>query len=31
MSTRIGEGQWSGTDTVADEVMVRFRFTVPIR
>jgi polyisoprenoid-binding protein YceI len=28
---RIGEGQWSDTDTVADEVTVRFRFTVPIR
>ena len=28
---RIGEGQWSDTDTVADEVIVRFRFTVPIR
>jgi polyisoprenoid-binding protein YceI len=26
---RIGEGQWSDTDTVADEVIVRFRFTVP--
>ena len=28
---RIGEGQWSDTDTVADEVIVRFRFTVPLR
>ena len=28
---KIGEGQWSDTDTVADEVTVRFRFTVPIR
>lgn len=28
---RIGEGQWSDTDTVADDVLVRFRFTVPIR
>ena len=28
---KIGEGQWSDTDTVADEVIVRFRFTVPIR
>jgi len=28
---RIGEGEWSDTATVADEVLVRFRFTVPIR
>jgi polyisoprenoid-binding protein YceI len=28
---RIGEGPWSDTDTVADEVLVRFRFTVPAR
>jgi len=28
---RIGEGQWSDTDTVADEVLVRFRFTIPVR
>lgn len=27
---RIGEGPWSDTDTVADEVLVRFRFTVPL-
>ncbi len=27
---RIGEGPWSDTDTVADEVLVRFRFTIPI-
>lgn len=26
---RIGEGPWSDTDTVADEVLVRFRFTLP--
>jgi polyisoprenoid-binding protein YceI len=26
---RIGEGQWSDTETVADEVIVRFRFTIP--
>jgi polyisoprenoid-binding protein YceI len=25
---KIGEGQWSDTDTVADEVLVRFRFTL---
>jgi polyisoprenoid-binding protein YceI len=28
---RIGEGPWSDTDTVADEVLVRFRFTVALR
>jgi polyisoprenoid-binding protein YceI len=27
---KVGEAQWSDTDTVADEVVVRFRFTVPI-
>jgi len=27
---KVGEAQWSDTDTVADEVLVRFRFTVPI-
>ena len=27
---KVGEGPWSDTDTVADEVLVRFRFTVPI-
>ena len=26
---KIGEGQWSDTDTVADEVLVRFRFVIP--
>lgn len=26
---RIGEGAWSDTDTVADEVTVRFRFVIP--
>lgn len=26
---KIGEGPWSDTDTVADEVRVRFRFTLP--
>jgi len=26
---RIGEGPWSDTDTVADDVLVRFRFTLP--
>ena len=28
---KIGEAQWSDTDTVADEVLVRFRFTLPTR
>lgn len=27
---RIGEGAWSDTDTVADEVSVRFRFVIPL-
>ena len=27
---KIGEGPWSDTDTVADEVLVRFRFAMPI-
>jgi len=26
---RIGEGPWADTETVADEVLVRFRFTLP--
>ena len=26
---RIGEAQWSDTDTVADDVLVRFRFALP--
>jgi polyisoprenoid-binding protein YceI len=26
---RIGDGPWSDTDTVADEVVVRFRFVIP--
>ena len=28
---RIGEGQWSDTETVADDVVVRFRFVIPAR
>ena len=28
---RIGEAHWSDTETVADDVLVRFRFTIPIR
>jgi polyisoprenoid-binding protein YceI len=26
---KIGEGPWSDTETVADEVTVRFRFVIP--
>jgi len=26
---KIGDGPWADTDTVADEVLVRFRFTLP--
>ena len=26
---RIGEGQWADTETVADDVVVHFRFTIP--
>jgi len=26
---KIGEGPWADTDTVADEIVVRFRFTLP--
>ena len=26
---RIGEGEWADIDTVADDIVVRFRFTVP--
>jgi polyisoprenoid-binding protein YceI len=28
---KIGEGPWSDTETVADEVIVRFRFVLPTR
>ena len=28
---KIGEGPWSDTDTVADEVLVRFRFVLPAK
>ena len=28
---RVGEGAWSDTDTVADEVMVKFRFVLPAK
>lgn len=28
---KIGEGPWSDTDTVADEVLVRFRFALPVK
>ena len=26
---KIGEGEWSDTDTVADDVLVKFRFAIP--
>ena len=26
---KIGEGAWSDTETVADEVIVRFKFVIP--
>ena len=29
LAFRIGEGPWSDTDTVADDVLVKFRFTLP--
>jgi polyisoprenoid-binding protein YceI len=28
---KVGEGPWSDTDAVADEVLVRFRFSLPTR
>ena len=28
---KIGEGPWSDTETVADEVLVRFRFVLPLK
>jgi len=28
---RIGEGPWADTETVADEVLVRFKFTLPTK
>jgi polyisoprenoid-binding protein YceI len=28
---KIGEGPWADTDTVADDVVVRFRFTLPTK
>ena len=28
---KIGEGPWADTETVADEVLVRFRFTLPLK
>lgn len=28
---KIGEGPWADTETVADDVLVRFRFTLPTR
>jgi polyisoprenoid-binding protein YceI len=29
LAFRIGEGTWSDTDTVADEIVVKFRFALP--
>ena len=29
LAFRIGEGPWADTDTVADDVLVKFRFTLP--
>jgi polyisoprenoid-binding protein YceI len=29
LAFRIGEGPWSDTETVADDVLVKFRFTLP--
>jgi polyisoprenoid-binding protein YceI len=29
LAFRIGEGHWADTETVADEVLVRFRFAIP--
>lgn len=31
LAYRIGEGAWSDTDTVADEVVVRFKFVIPLK
>jgi polyisoprenoid-binding protein YceI len=31
LAYKIGEGHWSDTETVADEVLVRFRFVIPSR
>jgi polyisoprenoid-binding protein YceI len=28
---KVGEGEWADTDTVADDVLVRFKFTLPAR
>ena len=28
---KVGEGEWADTDTVADDVVVRFKFTLPSR
>jgi polyisoprenoid-binding protein YceI len=29
LAFRIGEGPWADTDTVADDILVKFRFTLP--
>ena len=31
LAYKIGEGPWADTDTVADDVLVRFRFTLPAK
>lgn len=31
LAFKVGEGAWSDTDTVADEVLVRFKFTLPAK
>lgn len=31
LAFKVGEGAWSDTDTVADEVLVRFKFTLPTK
>jgi polyisoprenoid-binding protein YceI len=28
---KIGEGEWADTDTVADDILVKFRFVLPIK
>jgi polyisoprenoid-binding protein YceI len=28
---KIGEGEWTDTDTVADDILVKFRFVLPVK
>ena len=28
---KIGENEWKDTDTVADDVLVKFRFVIPVK